>query len=61
MTLITMTLQLAPDEPEAGRWRAEPLTVAAATVVQPGRATPPVTALSSLPWTGAAPEARPLG
>lgn len=46
-----MTLQLAPDEPEAGQWRAEPLTVAAATVVQPGRATPPVTALSSLPWT----------
>jgi hypothetical protein len=30
-----MTLQLAPDEPEAGPWRAEPLTVAAATVMQP--------------------------
>jgi hypothetical protein len=31
-----MTLQLAPDEPEAGPWRAEPLTAAAATVMQPG-------------------------
>lgn len=32
-----MTLQLAPDEPEAGPWRAESLTVAAATVMQPGQ------------------------
>jgi hypothetical protein len=29
-----MALQLAPDEPEAGPWRAESLTVAAATVMQ---------------------------
>jgi hypothetical protein len=35
-TLITVALQLAPDEPEAGPWRAESLTVAAATVLQPG-------------------------
>ena len=28
-------MTLGPDEPEAGRWRAESLTVAAATVVQP--------------------------
>ena len=32
-----MTLQLAPDEPEAGPWRAESLTVAAATVMKPGQ------------------------
>jgi hypothetical protein len=32
-----MTLQLAPDEPEAGPWRAESLTVTAATVMQPGQ------------------------
>ena len=32
-----MALQLAPDEPEAGPWRAELLTVAAATVMQPGQ------------------------
>jgi hypothetical protein len=32
-----MALQLAPDEPEAGPWRAESLTVAAATVMQPGQ------------------------
>jgi hypothetical protein len=31
-----MTLQLSPDEPEAGPWRAEALTVAAAPVTQPG-------------------------
>jgi hypothetical protein len=34
-----MALQLAPDEPEAGPWRAESLTVAAATVMQPGQGT----------------------
>jgi hypothetical protein len=32
-----MALQLAPDEPEAGPWRAESLTVAAAAVMQPGQ------------------------
>ena len=31
-----MAQQLAADEPEAGPWRAELLTVAAATVMQPG-------------------------
>jgi hypothetical protein len=34
--LITMTLQLAPDEPEAGPWRAESLAVAVAAVMRPG-------------------------
>jgi hypothetical protein len=37
VTLITVALQLAPEEPEAGPWHAEPLTVAAATVRQPGQ------------------------
>jgi len=32
-----MALRLAPDEPEAGPWRAESLTVAAATVMQTGQ------------------------
>ena len=32
-----MALQLAPGEPEAGPWRAEPLTAAAATVMQPSQ------------------------
>ena len=32
-----MALQLAPDQPEARQWRAESLTVAAATVMQPAQ------------------------
>jgi hypothetical protein len=32
-----MALQLASDEPEAGPWRAEPLTAVVATVMQPGQ------------------------
>lgn len=37
MTLISVALQLSPDEPEAGPWHAESLTVAAATVMQLGQ------------------------
>jgi hypothetical protein len=32
-----LMLELASDEPEAGPWRAESLTVVAATVMQPGQ------------------------
>ena len=35
--LISVTLQLALDEPEAGPWHAEPLTAAADTVMQLGQ------------------------
>jgi hypothetical protein len=34
---ITVALQLAPDEPEAGPWRTELLTVVATTVMQSGQ------------------------
>jgi hypothetical protein len=53
-------MTFGPDEAEAGRWRAESLTVAAATVVQPcqggaGRHRPVVLALDGLSSSGRTP------
>jgi hypothetical protein len=59
VTLVIVALQLSPDEPEAGRWHAQPVTDVAAALLELGQARAPITVRSCWPWTGAAPVARP--